>query len=243
MKKNVLFAFVTIVISSQALLFAADQPKPSAQAQTSSQTQAQPAQTVAAAQTPAQAAAPSQAQPKQENKKTMTMEEFVNEFNKGLSADKKLFDEFFSENYFSTNPEPFKQIENFRAMMKEMIKDYDLNYFENMYNEWYKERLGSAEFGINTETKKDKTIVTIQIPGLDANNVDININDKRIKISGSYSKANEVRDSKNNVVSTSQEYRSFSKILSVPGETVPGKAQIKVEKDVITITFPKAEKK
>ena len=184
-----------------------------------------------------------QAQPKQETKKTITVEEFVNQFNKGVSADKKLFDEFFSDNYFNANPKPFEQIESIRKMLKEMVKNYDLNYFESVYNDWYKDRLGSADLGITTEDKKDKAVVKIQAPGLDANNVDININDKRIKISGYCKKVSEVRDTKNHVVSKSQEYRSFSKILSVPATAVTDKAEIKIEKDLVTITFPKIEKK
>ena len=180
-----------------------------------------------------------QQQPKQENKKAMTMEEFVDEFNKGLSVNEKLFDRFFSESYFNTNPEPFKQIENIRNMMKEEIKNYDLNYFENVFNNWYKDRFESADFGITTQEKGSKVIMKINVPGLDANNVVIDINDKRIKINGSFNKVNEIRDSKNNVISKSQEYRSFSKLMSLPGGAVSDKAQIKVEKDTIIITFNK----
>jgi HSP20 family molecular chaperone IbpA len=182
------------------------------------------------------AAEPSNA--KQETKKTMSMEEFVTQYNKGVTGDKKLFDDFFSENYFSTNPEPFRQVDNIRGLMREMIKNVQLDFFEHSFNEWYNARMGVEDLGITTEDKKDKTIIKVQIPGLDAGNVDVNINDKRIKLNGSYSTVNEVKDSKN-VVTKTQEYKSFSKILPVPANVDAGKAQIKIEKDVITIILSK----
>ena len=174
-----------------------------------------------------------------QDKKTMTMEEFVNQYSKGLSGDKKLFDEFFSDNYFNTNPDPFRQVDNIRGMMREMIKNFDLDFFEHSFNDWYNARIGVEDLNITTEDKKDKTTIKAQIPGLDANNVDVNINDKRIKMSGSYNKVNEVKDNKNKVVSATQEYKSFLKILPIPANAIAGKAQIKVEKDTITITLDK----
>ena len=185
------------------------------------------------------------AKPKQDkdNKKTMSIEEFVNQYNKGLTGDKKLFDDFFSDNYFSTNPEPFRQVDNIRGLMREMLKNVELDFFEHSFNDWYNARMGVEDLGITTEDKKDKTIIKVQIPGLDAGNVDVNINEKRIRINGSYNKVNEVKDSKNNVVSKTQEYKSFSKILPVPANAIAGKAQVKVEKDTVTITLQKSEKK
>ena len=177
--------------------------------------------------------------PKQANQKTMSIEDFVNMYSKGLTADKKLFDEFFSDNYFNTNPDAFRQVETIRGLMREMVKNVDLDFFEHSFNDWYNARMGVEDLGITTEDKKDKTTIKIQIPGLDANNVDVNINDKRVKISGSYNKVNEVKDNTGKVVSATQEYKSFLKILPVPADAIAGKAQIKVEKDTITITLEK----
>lgn len=180
---------------------------------------------------------------KQDSQKTMSIEEFVNRYTQGLYADKKLFDQFFSDNYFNRNPDPFRQMDSIRGMMGEMIKNYDLDFFERSFNDWYNARFGTGDMNIATENKDDKTILTIQIPGLNAGNVDVNVSDKRIKISGSFNRYTETTNKKTGVVSKSQEYKSFLKILPVPAKVNAALAQTKVEKETITITFPRSEKK
>ncbi len=179
---------------------------------------------------------------KEEKQKQMSIEEFVNQFEKGLSENKKLFDEFFSDNYFSGDADSFKGIDNVKSMMKEMIKNYNLNFFENSFNNWYKARLGAGDFNVSVENKKDAVIMKITIQGLSTNNLDVNINSNRIKIVGGYTKTNEVKVEKNKIISENREYQTFEKIMSLPENVAAEKAQVKTEKDEIIITFPKKNK-
>jgi len=180
-----------------------------------------------------------QPKPNQDSKKTMTIEEFVNQYSRGLNGEKKLFDEFFSDGYFKTNPDPFRQMESIHGMMRELVKNFDLEFFERSFNDWYNARLGIEDLGITTEDKKDKTIINVRIPGLEKDKVETDINDKRIKISGSYDRVNKVNDNSSNIVTSVHEQKSFFKILQVPVNSTADDAQVKVGKDVIIITLNK----
>jgi HSP20 family protein len=87
---------------------------------------------------------------------------------------------------------------------------------------------------------EDKLVVTVELPGLSAEDVDVRVEDSTLTISGKrefYSGVNEEHYHR-----IERRYGSFSRAVTLPPQGDPGKVDARFDAGVLTVEVAKAEK-
>jgi len=168
-----------------------------------------------------------------------TISDFVARVQKDAAILNSDFNKFFNEEFFKNTPDPFKEMESARKMMRSMMTDHAMNSFDDSWNNWYNGRFGGAAITVKTEDNKDSVVMYIKVDGLQKNNLDINIDKDRVKIECNVKEIKEEQDAKGNKTSSYSSEQHITRMLSLPKGVDSSKAVTKQDKDEIVITFPK----
>jgi HSP20 family protein len=116
--------------------------------------------------------------------------------------------------------------------------------FDDFFRSWGLDPFGAAvegwgAFSPNVDVvETDKEIkVAVELPGLDEEDIDVNVTQGVLTISGE--KRQEKEEKRHNYVRTERSYGSFRRSLALPAEVEPGKADAVFRKGVLTVTLPK----
>jgi HSP20 family protein len=85
----------------------------------------------------------------------------------------------------------------------------------------------------------DEIIVKATMPGLDPDDLDIQITGDTLTLRGETKKEDEIKEAKYHL--RERRYQSFSRSLRLPNTVVAEKAQAEMKNGVLTLTLPKAE--
>jgi len=153
----------------------------------------------------------------------------------------ELFDRFFNDDFFSSNTDPFKEMARLSRELEQRMGGNNRNRLKNYWDEWTGRRFTKSDTHIAVETKeqKDAFIVTIKVPNLEANSLNIDISNNGISIDGTFYKKVERKDNKNQVIGTHEIKQTFSRQIPIPANTKAEDAEILTEKDRVIITLPK----
>lgn len=154
----------------------------------------------------------------------------------------ELFDRFFNDDFFSKNTDPFKEMDRLSRELEQRMGCNNSNRLKNYWDEWTGKRFTNNDSNIAVETKeqKDAFIVTIKVPNLEANSLNIDISNGGISIDGAFHKKVERKDNKNQVIGTYEIKQTFSRQIPIPDNTKAEDAEILTEKDRVIITLPKS---
>ena len=92
---------------------------------------------------------------------------------------------------------------------------------------------------MNINVVDDEYLVTMDLPGVEKKDVEINVSDRFLTISGERKIVNQ--DSENNRVRYESAHGAFSRSFELSTEIVADKIKAKFKNGVLTITIPKAE--
>jgi HSP20 family protein len=92
---------------------------------------------------------------------------------------------------------------------------------------------------VDVVEKEKEIIVKCDLPGVDKKDVKIKINSESVTISGELKK--EKKQNEENYYVEERVYGAFSKIVPLPAEVDPEKAQAKFENGVLELAIPKVE--
>lgn len=105
--------------------------------------------------------------------------EFVeSEFKRDKDNVKNMFDSFLSDTSYKGTP--LKEIKE----KKEKDLDIQTKPIKKKFDDWYKEKFGDSSIKHTVKLKGSKIIITVNIPGVKKESVDITIQDDVIKMSG-----------------------------------------------------------
>jgi HSP20 family molecular chaperone IbpA len=165
------------------------------------------------------------------------IEKMSDEIEDNIDVKDSFFDEIFSEDYFDKLDEPFEEMEKARRKLNKKFRKLD-SKFNSKFNGWFKRKFGGGRLK-DIKTREDESFVyyELEMDGVLENQVDIQVSNKWIKVSGIVKKKEE---SKNPGFFSSREYHSsFKRILPVPKNVDGSSSKVIVEKGKITIKFPK----
>jgi HSP20 family protein len=86
---------------------------------------------------------------------------------------------------------------------------------------------------------EDEVKITANLPGLDPKDVEIEVNEDSISLSGKIEKEEEKSDAK--VYRYEREYGEFQRMFALPARVKSDKVAAKAKNGVLTITLPKAD--
>lgn len=185
---------------------------------------------------------------KTESPKTMVdrdIDSFTSHLNDWMhssrSHDWKMFDRFFDDDFFSGNKDPFSEMERLRKQMDDMMEKDMKDPFNRSWDSWFGDRFlgGGSDIDMDLKDKDDAYVVTLNIPHLKDNRLNVTIDEDGISVEGDYTQTAEKKDAQGHVTSKREIRRSISRHFSIPPDADHAHAKIKNESDRIVITLPK----
>jgi HSP20 family protein len=151
------------------------------------------------------------------------------------------FDDDFFQRAFNTNGnwDPYAEIQRVQqemdAMMSNAFRGFDRNTGANT-------RFDSQDINadIDIEDKGDKYLVEVPLPGTNKDNIQVNLEDQTLTISGEQRTTNKQNDASGNSVFHSQKTSMFSRSITLPGAVKPGSMHTEFDKDKLKVTITKA---
>lgn len=168
---------------------------------------------------------------------TFLDKQFQNDKNQKWS----LFDRYFNDDFFSNRSDPFDEMARMQQQLDELMSEHSGKMFNDTWDGWFDDRFfgGSSEINIDTTEKKDAYLITINIPNLKENKINIHIEKDAISINGDFSQTIEKRDNDGNIINKHEMFKSISRTLPVPDGVDTDKAVIDQNGDNIIIRLPK----
>jgi len=98
---------------------------------------------------------------------------------------------------------------------------------------------GTAFVPVDVIDKGKEVIVECQLPGIKAEDVNIQVNDTALEISGERKHESEIKEE--NYYHKESSYGLFSRTVELPSQVLPDKAQAEFEDGILTVTLPKTQ--
>lgn len=99
---------------------------------------------------------------------------------------------------------------------------------------------GGIDLAMDVYEEGDEVIAKMNLPGIDPDDVDINLDKDRLTISGEYSEEKE--DSSKQYSFRQRRYGSFSRSVRLPKPVDEEKTEANYKDGVLTVTMPKTDK-
>ena len=152
-----------------------------------------------------------------------------------------LFDRYFNDDFFSNRSDPFEEMARMHKQLDEMMSGHSGNVFSDTWDDWFDDRFfgGSSEIDINTKEEKDAYVITINIPNLKENKINIHLEKDGISIDGDFSQTIEKRDDDGNIINKHEIFKNISRTIPVPDGVDIDKAVVDRNGNNILIRLPK----
>lgn len=153
------------------------------------------------------------------------------------------FDDLFNDDFFARRFDPFAKIENFHKGLGPLLPNEERSLLDRSWRDWFEDRMAVADIHPEIETTDEQVILSLKIPGLEGESLNININDDRIRIAYDIRTLQDKKDGQGASYFRSQSVRHFEKILPIPDGADPKRNRI-VHEDgvkgrVVKIIFEK----
>jgi HSP20 family protein len=103
-----------------------------------------------------------------------------------------------------------------------------------------RERHGPWMPAMDVYETDEKVVVTVELPGIDQENVEVSVEDSTLTVSGTREFSSEVAEESYHRIE--RRYGSFSRAVSLPPQVDTGKVDARFEDGVLSIEVPKLEK-
>jgi len=92
---------------------------------------------------------------------------------------------------------------------------------------------------VDVKSDDDAFMISALVPGIEADDIDVEILNKTVSIKGKFNEA--VEDEASKVLVSELPFGSFSRVLNLPTKLEPSKAVANLKDGVFTLRVPKAE--
>jgi HSP20 family protein len=132
---------------------------------------------------------------------------------------------------------PTHELSHVEKKLKKFFEDFDSPFF----GDWGIKSFGSSAFTPRVDVTEDKEnlYVKAEIPGVEKNEIRINIVGDVLTISGE--KKSEQKDESKNYYRVERNYGAFSRSFTLPAEVVVDKIAADYKDGILNITLPKTE--
>jgi HSP20 family protein len=138
--------------------------------------------------------------------------------------------------------EPRSELEPVRSLRQEVDRLFE-DFFRGWPKPWSTGWLAPAEGAfapsIDLRETDKELILTAEVPGLQKEDVDVNIMEQSVTIRGERKQEKETKEQNYHYRETS--FGSFQRVIPLPAPIVADKAKAKLKDGVLTLTLPKAE--
>ena len=175
---------------------------------------------------------------------------FFKNFDRQFQAERQrsfqLLDNFFNDDFFSSNEEPFQAMERIHRQMLSRMGKKLKGSFDDSWDAWFKNRFsetgllsGSGLLNEQTEETKNAYIYHFTAPDLNGQKLNVKIDEQGITIQGDYTQQAEKTNDKNKVIARQESRGSVYEHFSIPEGVDLDKAKIDNKGNEITVRLPK----
>jgi HSP20 family molecular chaperone IbpA len=170
---------------------------------------------------------------------------FSSLLNHRMQADRndnwRMFDRFFNDDFFSGRKDPFVDMDRLHKQMENMMENGLKDPFNASWDSWYGNRFlgGQSDMNVQTVKKGNDYLVTLTIPNLKDDKLNITVDSHGIAVNGYYSQSAEKKDDKGNIISREDVRRTVTSSVPLPDGADYHNARIDRMPDRLVITLPK----
>ena len=133
-----------------------------------------------------------------------------------------------------------KKPETFLDTLNNDINSILQRSFDNLFPEYiFHQELNGMAMPVDVKEYEDKYEVKIEMPGIDKENINIDINKTSVKIEANKEIEKEEENKKHKYHKTEFRYGNYSRTLYFPYEIDTEKAQADLKKGILTLNLPK----
>ncbi|MEM1577489.1 MAG: Hsp20/alpha crystallin family protein [Candidatus Pacearchaeota archaeon] len=130
----------------------------------------------------------------------------------------------------------FDEFERIEKEIEEMRKR-----LEKLSKEMFKPlKIETISFPIDIRESNSDLIIEAELPGVNKENIDINLDENKLTIKAETKKA--VEEKKEGYLHRERSYKSFYRSFTLPMPVIPEKAKATYKDGILTIIVPKKEK-
>jgi HSP20 family protein len=134
---------------------------------------------------------------------------------------------------------PFTSLARWDRDMERMMEDF----FGRRWRPWWPERWFGAEReeapALDLYEEKDDIVVKAELPGIDKNNIEVNLTDHTLTIKGEKKKEEEIKEE--NYYRSERSYGAFMRTLELPKDVHADKVKASFKDGVLEVRLPKTE--
>ena len=136
---------------------------------------------------------------------------------------------------------PFMDLSRWERDMERMMEDF----FGRRTRPWWPERWFRTEEmevtapAVDLYEEKDDIVVKAELPGIDKNNIEVNLTDHMLTIKGEKKKEEEVKEE--NYYRSERSYGAFIRTLELPKDVHSDKVKASFKDGILEVRLPKTE--
>jgi HSP20 family protein len=136
---------------------------------------------------------------------------------------------------------PFSDLPRWEREMDRMMEDFfGRRFLPRWPDRWFRtEGLEVNAPAVDVFEEKDDIVVKAEIPGMDKDNIEVNLTDHMLTIRGEKKKEEEVKEK--NYYRSERSYGSFVRTLDLPKEVQADKVKAAFKNGVLEVRMPKTE--
>ena len=104
---------------------------------------------------------------------------------------------------------------------------------------WWPRAIGATTPAIDLYEEKDEVVAKAELPGMEKNDIQVNISDHHLTIKGEKKKEEETKEK--NFYRAERSYGAFSRSIELPADVEVDKAKASFKNGVLEIHLPKTE--
>jgi HSP20 family molecular chaperone IbpA len=153
------------------------------------------------------------------------------------------FDSFFDEDFFKNTENPFKEMDEFRDMMRGQFKKLDfgkdLSFSDHLFDAWFSHRFGGNVGDIQRKEDKDYVYYQFKVDDPKKYKFTAKIQDGTVRLSAE--SRSELEKEKTGYESKSVSEYKFERSFPIPANVDAGKFKTSVEGNQYIVKFPKTD--
>jgi len=133
---------------------------------------------------------------------------------------------------------PFMDLARWERDMERMMEDF-FGRRPRWPERWFGNELEITAPAVDVFEEKDEIVVKAELPGMDKENIEVNLTDHHLTIKGEKKKEEEVKEE--NYYRAERSYGSFLRTLELPKDVHADKVKASFKNGILEVRLPKTE--
>jgi HSP20 family protein len=135
--------------------------------------------------------------------------------------------------------EPWRPFMDLSRWEGEMDRMMDRFFYRRMFPRWRERAVEITAPAVDLYDEKDEIVVKAELPGMDKENIEVNLSDHHLTITGEKKKEEEIKEE--NYYRSERTYGKFLRTLELPADVHADKVKAAFKNGILEVRLPKTE--